>query len=143
MMNKKDWNLLVIAAARGGPLSPTQLQKSLFLLSQNMPPELLGGEFYNFEPYHYGPFNSDVYMDAKDLARTGLVSITPSTGYREYAATSVGLERANDLRRALPEPVVSYVQQIVDWTRSMTFDQLCREIYRLYPEMKAKSIFQY
>ena len=31
-MDRKDWTLLAIAAAKGEPLDPAQLQKSLFVL---------------------------------------------------------------------------------------------------------------
>ncbi len=56
-MDRKEWNLLVLAAAGGEPFQPVQLQKALFLLSRKIPPSFLGPDFYHFEPYNFGPFD--------------------------------------------------------------------------------------
>ncbi len=48
-MMRKDWTLLTIVAADEHPLQPVQLQKSLFLISRNLPHYLLGSDqFYSF-----------------------------------------------------------------------------------------------
>ena len=36
MITRREWNLLVLCAASGKPLSPVQLQKSLFLIQKNL-----------------------------------------------------------------------------------------------------------
>jgi uncharacterized protein YwgA len=75
-MTPKDWTLLVIAAADPKPLQPVQLQKSLFLLGRNLSPEQLQvKEFYDFQPYDYGPFCSDIYSNAEKLSDEGLIRI--------------------------------------------------------------------
>ena len=40
-MTPKDWTLLALATD-GKPMSPVQLQKSLFLISRNVSTEMLG-----------------------------------------------------------------------------------------------------
>ena len=63
-MTPKDWTLLVLASA-GGPLSPVQLQKTLFLIDRNLSRAQRGvTRFYNFRAYDYGPFDSAIYTDA-------------------------------------------------------------------------------
>lgn len=48
-----------------------QLQKSLFVLGRRRAKDL-GGDFYNFQPYDYGPFDASVYHDADALPLAGL-----------------------------------------------------------------------
>jgi hypothetical protein len=67
VMERKHWTLLVLAAAGGDPLTPVQLQKTLFLLEKERP-EVSGRNYYRFTPYAYGPFDSRVYADAEILA---------------------------------------------------------------------------
>ena len=50
MMTRQDWLLLVLAAAGGKPLSPLQLQKSLFLVGHDLA-KLVGAGFYTFRPF--------------------------------------------------------------------------------------------
>ena len=64
-MTRQDWLLLVLAAADGKPLSPLQLQKSLFLVGYDLA-RLVGSDFYTFRPFDYGPFDAAVYRDAWD-----------------------------------------------------------------------------
>jgi hypothetical protein len=143
MLYRSDWNLLVLAAAEGEPLSPAQYQKSLFLLGRAYPTEIAGGSYYDFEPYNYGPFDAAVYSDADELERRGLVQISRSQGgWKEYAATSAGLARASELERGVPPKVADYIRRVVTWARGLSFADLVRAVYNSYPEMKANSIFK-
>ncbi len=143
-MTRKDWPLLVIAAAQGKPVSPVQLQKALFLIGQTLPPAQVQTQvFYDFAPYDYGPFDGTVYSDAQQLEREGLVAINfPPFRNREYVATSTGLERAAALRANLAPNVTHYLDEVVQWVRSLSFSDLVRAIYAKYPAMKANSVFR-
>ena len=57
-MERKEWVLLALFAAEAYRLQPVQLQKSLFLLGQNV--KDVGTSYYDFMPFHYGPFSIDV-----------------------------------------------------------------------------------
>ncbi|GIW53027.1 MAG: hypothetical protein KatS3mg081_2382 [Gemmatimonadales bacterium] len=139
-MQRKDWVLLTIACAPK-PVSPVQLQKSLFLLGQNMK-AAVGKEFYKFKPYHYGPFDVRVYTDAEELAAAGLVEIQPAFGpWRRYRATEPGLQRAQELRLSAPQ-AAKYLQDVLQWAQSLSFQELIRAIYTRYPEYHANSVFQ-
>jgi len=143
-MERRDWNLLVLSAAGGEPFSPVQLQKSLFLLEQTLQPEILGANFYHFEPYNYGPFDSTVYTDAAFLTYQGLARTVqaPYGRWREYAATPEGMEKAQEFARTLPDGIEDYVTRVIRWVRSQSFTQLVSEIYRRYPDMRANSVFR-
>ncbi len=142
-MDRKDWLLLVIAAAEGDLLSPVQLQKSMFLLGKEQK-SAVGKGFYNFIPYAYGPFCVDLYHDAEDLERQGLVSIhlNLSGRWREYRATPAGVERAREIGECTNKQVVDYVSRTVNWIKGMSFHQLVKEIYDKYPAYRKHSVFQ-
>jgi uncharacterized protein YwgA len=145
MLTPKDWTLMVIAAARGRAVEPVQLQKALFLLSRQLTPsQLRVRRFYDFAPYDYGPFSREVYDDAEQLEREGLIHVErpPQARFNLYAATEAGLERAAQLNAQLSAPVRVHLRSVVDWATSLTFTELVSAIYTAYPDMKENSVFQ-
>lgn len=143
-LKKKDWTLLAISAVDGEPLTPVQLQKSLFLLGEKKAVDV-GKGFYDFEPYDYGPFDVTVYKDAEQLEREGLVRIDreePGRSWAEYAPTRNGLQHAKELRKQAPTGAVRYLKTAVEWTQSLTFQQLVSAIYEAFPEQQENSVFR-
>ena len=142
-MNKKDWTLLTIAAAEGKNITPVQLQKCLFLLGQNFG-KRLGGDFYNFIPYDYGPFSSDIYSDVTKLQQEGLIRIEHIPGIRwvEYSATLTGMAQSEEFQKNAPQDIVKKLKEIVQWARSLSFEKLISEIYKEYPKYKVRSVFK-
>lgn len=138
---REHWTLLAIAAAGGKPLSPVQLQKSLFVLGREMR-EAVGAGFYNFRPYNYGPFDSAVYADAEMLASLGLVNINQPWRWKEYAATPDGMKEAGRVKSSAPPAATAYLAKIVAWAGSLSFQDLVRAIYARYPDTRTKSIFE-
>jgi uncharacterized protein YwgA len=142
-MERKDWTLLAICAANAKGLSPVQLQKTLFLLGEELP-RFVGNDFYQFSPYHYGPFDRSVYDDAEKLADEGLVAITQRSGenWNRYLATAEGCARAEGTKESAPAAAVEYLNNVVAWALRQSFTSLVRAIYERYPRMKANSVFQ-
>lgn len=143
-MRPADWIVLVLDAAGDDPLSPVQLQKTLFLIKENFP-RATGSLFYQFTPYNYGPFSAGIYSDAEKLASAGLVEIDqPSRGsYSRYSITPTGRMRAEALKTNLPPNALGYIENVVQWAKSLTFTQLVRAIYDAFPEQRQNSVFQY
>jgi hypothetical protein len=143
MPNKKDWALMTLSLAGGRPLTPVQLQKSLFLLGENVRPAL-PEDFYVFAPYNYGPFCQDIYQDVELLASEGLVTITrdPQYGYALYAATPQGVTQGQTQWQKLEERYQQYAKSVVDWVLPLSFSQLVSAIYKKYPNYQEKSIFR-
>ena len=141
-MEKKDWTLLAIAAAKAGPLQPVQLQKSLFLLSQER--ASLVPNFYRFEPYNWGPFSKAIFEDAETLEREGLIQIIrfPDRTWREYIPTEEGIRRASELTALAPNEAVAYLRLALEWTESLSFRDLLSEIYKHYPTFRVNSLFR-
>ena len=93
-MEKRDWLLLALAAAKTKGLTPVQIQKSLFLFGENMS-GIGGSRFYKFVPYNYGPFDKRIYSDAEALETEGLVVIE-----KESASFSTGCRRTSHKMRS-------------------------------------------
>ena len=142
-MTRRDWTLLAIAAARGEPITPIQLQKSLFLLRERRS-TAVGERFHKFTPHNYGPFAKSVYVDAEKLQTSGDVHVDTGDGrWSEFSATAKGLNRAEVLRSTAPVEGVEYLGRAVAWTRSLSFEQLVKAIYDEFPEQRANSVFRY
>lgn len=96
-MTRQDWLLLVLAAAGRKPLSPLQLQKSLFLVGYDLA-KLVGPDFYTFRPFDYSPFDATVYRDAEEQAAQGLVTIRSHPVTRRRCAPTGMLSAATCAR---------------------------------------------
>lgn len=140
-MERKHWTLLAVAAAGGERVSPVQLQKVLFLLGREMPDAVRSG-YYEFRPYNYGPFDSAVYADAQILADEGLININRPYRWDEYSVTPKGVAVAQRLRDDASPGAVVYLEKVVHWALSLSFQDLVRAIYARYPDTRAKSIFE-
>jgi DNA-binding PadR family transcriptional regulator len=107
-------------------------------------PQNLGGPYFDFQPYDYGPFDARVYRDLERLSADGFVAIdrNPNTGWKTYRPTPEGLEKGRTALGALDQPVQAYVRRLSAWVRSISFAELVSAIYDHFPEMKAKSVFR-
>lgn len=142
-MERKDFLLLVVAAGKSQPLTPVQLQKSLFLIERaNLceAPKL----FYQFQPYHYGPYDASIYSDADILQSELLVVRVPSSkgSWMETVISEAGLSRSSIFEESMSDSSVQYLHSVVEWVQSQSFSGLLRAIYNMYPEFRENSVFQ-
>ena len=140
-MNREDWTLLALDGARHRGLSPVQLQKILFILGKEFPSDV-GQAYYQFMPYHYGPFDPDVYRDAETLSRRGLATISPAANIRFYSISEDGRQCASQIKAVAPPKAQEYLAAVVAWAQSLTFGQLVKSVYAKYPETSVNSVFR-
>jgi hypothetical protein len=138
-----EWILLALNAAARKKLSPVQLQKILFLLGDRRP-NSVGSHFYRFRPYHYGPFDAEVYHDADTLAAKKLLLLDEAKGrsWRAYSLTDAGIKKAKEAEKRAPKKTVVYLRSLVNWAEPLPFESLVRAIYDAYPKMRVNSIFR-
>ena len=129
--------IAIVAAAGDTGLDRGQLQKSVFLVGQEFD-EKLPSDFYQFAPYMYGPFTQDVYSDVERLSDGRMVETL--TGKRGRVAYRLAPDASAGLG-SLPDDLEAGVGRIVEWVKSMTFNELVRAIYYLYPEQQRASVF--
>lgn len=140
-MNQREIILAGLTPAKGAAHTPVQVQKMFFLLDRNIT-EALGGPFFNFQPYNYGPFDKTVYDVLEQLTVEDLVDIDLEYNWRTYKLTVQGQEEGENIFEALPEYIQGYIESVSVFVRSLSFTQLVRAIYKAYPEMKQNSVFQ-
>ena len=141
-MNRHEFVLGVLSAGgEQASFSPVQVQKLFFVLDREIP-GLVGGPYFDFQPYDFGPFDKAVYGALNRLGLQDLAEKTGDGNYRQYSLTREGLDRGRELFAELPGSAQEYIVEITTWVRSLSFSQLVSAIYRDYPEMRVNSIFQ-
>ena len=141
-LNRRDLVLAILAASGGIAYTPVQIQKAVFVVCDQLP-GLISGPGFNFKPYDYGPFDSDVYSEISQLQRAGEATIIPAPfgNWNMYAASDTGLARGRQLLDRIGKHR-EYIEKISAWVRSLSFSSLVKSIYEAYPQMKANSIFK-
>jgi uncharacterized protein YwgA len=143
-MDRRELLLSVLAAGGGRAFHPVQIQKAIFLIDKNLPELVRRKPRYKFTPYNYGPFDHNVYVEAKHLRNEGAAIIAPAPNGRwmTYAASDQGIQRGEELLASLKPKHRRYIESVAGWVLSQSFGSLVKSIYDAYPEMKANSIFQ-
>lgn len=143
----RDWLLLFIdheALNVDGPpdLDPVRVQKGMFLLDQRGP--TAARHLYEFHPYNWGPFSSELYGDLDYLAFSGLIEVTrvPGRTWKRYAVTDKGHVRALSLARQVHPPDLRWVGRARMFVTTRTFAELLRDIYATFPEFTSSSLFR-
>jgi|SRR6266850_6055654 len=143
-MDRQSLMLAALAASDGATHSPVQVQKLFFLLDQEIPSHV-GGPYFHFIPYDYGPFDVEVYDELKNLEQQDLVAIErePYTRWKMYRLTPQGQRKGDELLGKMKPAVAAYIRKLSEWVRSLSFAQLVAAIYRKYPDMQVNSVFRY
>ena len=141
-MERLELILAAMSPAGNDSFSPVQVQKLFFLLDMNIAKQTAGPHF-KFEPYDYGPFDKQVYLELGKLRDDGLVEIFEANQYgsRIYRLTNEGRRIGEEALCKLPEAVQKYICEVVKFIRSLSFAELVSAIYKSYPAMKVNSVF--
>lgn len=140
-MERTELVLAALAPAEGAALTPVQVQKLFFLIERNVSSSV-GGPHFSFQPYHYGPFDREVYLELEALSARGLVDIDIDRGWKTYRLTVEGQRNGESHLAGLPNSVRDYLKKASDFVRRLSFSELVRAIYHAYPEMRSNSVFQ-
>ncbi len=139
-VSRSDILLAIIAAANGKELSRVHLQKVAFLVSEEFKGKL-PADFYTFDKHKYGPFCIDIYNDTDMLLYWECIRTKPAAE-RNHESYSIserfdldGLELDDDIKR--------FIKNTVAWVADMSFSELVRTVYRLYPEFLERSTFEF
>ena len=109
MRNREEIVAAAFAAAGpGASFDLIRVQKLLFLIDRVVS-ERIGGPFFHFQPYHYGPFDRAIYDVIEEMAAGGDVQINTSGAYPRYSLTQVGYRRGRETLASFPIPVADYL----------------------------------
>ena len=138
--NRED--IVVVALAAAGPsaaFDPIRLQTLLFLIDQVVS-ERVGGPFFRFAPYHYGPFDQGIYDVIRAMVAAGDARVDASGPYPRHSLTQAGRRRGEAALASFPAPVASYFRRVARWMLLTPYRRMLAAIWREYPEMALNSI---
>lgn len=141
-MDRNTHVMAVLAAAdRGVTFPPAQVQKLFFLIDREIP-DAVGGPYFEFVAYDYGPFDRSVYDVLDELEADGKVFISSAGKYRRYGLTDSGWNCGKVRLSEIKLEAKKFIEDAARWVNGLSFAQLVSAIYKRYPEMKEHSIFQ-
>lgn len=140
-MTREELVLAAMVPGGGHRYTPVQIQKLLFLIDRQIPGQV-GGPYFNFEPYHYGPFDRSVYLELDRLAARGLIAIEYSVSPRTFALTAEGAAWGTVALNLLIPEARDFIVRASNFVRAHSFSSLVSAIYKAFPEMQANSVFQ-
>lgn len=126
-------------------IDPIRIMKGQFLITMESPAEWISAEDrYDFSPYNWGPYSSDVYRDMEVLEAGGMVSSEPVSGHawRRYRVTDQGKQFASEAESSFPAAMIGYFAAIGEFVGTKDFSELLRAIYAKYPKYATASLFK-
>ena len=140
-LNRNEYVRAVLATAGDASFEPVHVQKLFFLLDERLA-KRMGGRYFHFQPYDYGPFDKEVYDALGNLHVTGDVQVDVDwRGLRHYCLTPAGLDRGKRDLAKLSKALQAEIQRHTEWVRAQSFATLVSTIYKFYPHMRANSVF--
>ncbi len=128
--------LLAILQQVGGQASNIQMMKWAFLLGQETPSH--GGKtFYNFIPYHFGPYSFTLSREANKLVQSGFIDKIEKEGKKTWELTPLGCEQLVNLPKQISQDIGTIIQQYGNFSGSALTDS----VYARYPWFTVNSDF--
>jgi uncharacterized protein YwgA len=118
-------------------LSPIQIMKGLFLIKEELKLE----DFYEFEPYLYGPCSFEVYRDLEILTKERLITRVPTGGrWFYYKITPLGKDKIEEILKTMDEKLAQRILELKKFVVRKSLFELLRYVYTKYPEYAKNSI---
>lgn len=137
---RSDILLAIIAAAGDKGLNRVQLQKVAFLVSDEFGGRL-PDDFYAFGKHKFGPYSDDIRADTEMLLYWGC--IRAEQGVEQQRGRYSIVDRCDSDTVNIASDIRQYIKETVDWVIDMSFGEVVRAVYRLYPEYRDNSVFRY
>ena len=113
--------ILTLIDQMGGQISRLPLVKLAFLFNEETKIET----FYEFVPYHYGPFSFTLYRELEILKRNGYIQF-PSLAHSIQRVSDVAIPPLN---KGLEEQITGFVRKY----RGVSTKELKTHVYSSYP----------
>jgi len=95
--------------------------------------------FYQFVPYHYGPFAKELYTDLERLQADGLVTVSNDAVEDKTRITLADPARTDAALAELPDDLKEDVAAILDAYGDLDHNALLKTVYEKYPAYAKKS----
>ena len=145
-MDRREFVLAGMQPANRREFTPVQIQKMFFLIQDRARGSHdlgLAGErsHFDFVPYHYGPFDKEVYAQMESLRREGLATIgMQEPRIRTYCLTPAGQDLACSIFDTLDQATQEFLRDMSTWVLEQDFNQIVKAVYAAYPHMAVNSV---
>ncbi len=95
--------------------------------------------YYQFIPYHYGPFAKEIYDDLERLRADGLVSVENDTEEDKTRITLSDPSQSEAALAELPDDLKEDVVAVIDAYGDLDHNALLKTVYEKYPAYAKKS----
>ncbi|MCL0050885.1 hypothetical protein M1N22_03500 [Dehalococcoidia bacterium] len=139
MLAKKDWILLLLKYA---PLDRIHIMKCLFLIWHRSGRKI--DNFFDFEPYLYGPCSFEVYTILENLEGNGLVVQPPHPmpQWVNYYLTENGKKEAEEITKKVALETIRQIESVSKEISRLNFYELLRTVYTEAPDFAVNSMFR-
>jgi len=134
---KAKW---ILATLYFAPMDRIRLMKSLFLTwyrtGKSIP------DYFQFEPYLYGPCSFEVYRILDDLEREGLIIRLPNPvpNWSIYYLTEKGKQVAQEAISQIEPTLRDRLKESAGEVTRLSFYQLLKRVYEEAPEFAINSV---
>ena len=133
---KAKW---ILAMLRISPLDRIHIMKGLFLLWRRM------GEipdYFQFEPYLYGPCSFEVYDVLAAMEKEGLIvqPSHPAPQWANYYLTERGRKEAERALREIDAKLRDHLETVTREVSRLGFYALLKRVYEEAPEFAVNSV---
>lgn len=114
--------------------------KVLFLIGHRSGQSI--SDYFQFEPYLYGPYSFEVYQVLDALIQERLIVQSPHLNQprANYYLTGRGKAAAEQAAQEAGPEIVELVESIVDEVSGLGFRDLLRKVYAEAPEFAVNSV---
>jgi len=137
--DKKDWILLLLNYS---PLDRIHIMKALFLIwhrsGRNIP------NYFNFEPYLYGPCSFEVYSILDSLESNGLIiqPLYPIPQWVNFYLTEKGRNEVKEINKKFSTKELKLIEELVKEISKLEFYELLKKVYSEAPDFAINSMFR-
>lgn len=131
-MKKREKITLAVLLDMNKKITKIELAKLMFLLKHETS-FASDDSFYDFIPYHYGPYSFSLFSDVNNLARQGFLSVTD---------TEISYNDKNRIQREISSiqfPETSDIWNIIKKYGGLSQSSLVNYVYKQYPWFASRS----
>lgn len=137
--SKSKWILVIL---RRKSLDRIHIMKVLFLIWYRSREEIK--DYFQFEPYLYGPYSLEVYSELRNLQEHGFIIQPPSPiqQWTNYYLTIQGSIEAEKSLKKFNSDTITLIDKTVGEISNLGFFELLQKIYKEAPEYAVNSILK-
>jgi len=138
-LTKRDWILLLL---RQAPLDRIHIMKALFLIWHRLGRKI--SNYFEFEPYLYGPCSFEVYSVLDSLEAFGFIVQPPhpTPQWVDYYLTEKGKKEVEEAIKKVPSDTISLIKTVATEVAQLSFYELLRKVYAEAPDFARNSMFR-